>query len=71
MFKTEAYTELFGEVDTYFRTSELAFIMGEKDIDAEWDNYVETYLSMGGEEIRQSQLEEYNKAFGTNCTFAE
>ena len=45
--------------------------MGEKDIDAEWDNYVETYLSMGGEEIRQSQLEEYNKAFGTNCTFAE
>lgn len=71
MFKTDAYTELFSEVDTYFRTSELAFIMGEKDIDAEWDNYVQTYLSMGGEEIRQSQLEEYNKAFGTNCTFAE
>ena len=71
MFKTEEYTELFGEVDTYFRTSMLAFIMGEKDIDAEWDNYVETYLSMGGEEIRQSQLKAYNEAFGTNCTFAE
>ena len=71
MFKTEEYTELFGEVDTYFRTSMLAFIMGEKDIDAEWDNYVETYLSMGGEEIRQSQLKAYNEAFGTNCTFSE
>lgn len=71
MFRTEEYTELFGEVDTYFRTSMLAFVMGEKDIDAEWDNYVQTYLTMGGDAIRQSQLVEYNKAFGTNCTFAE
>ena len=71
MFKTEEYNDLFGEVDKYFRTSMLAFVMGEKDIDAEWDNYVKTYLSMGGEAIRQSQLKEYNAAFGTNCTFAE
>ena len=71
MFKTDEYTELYSEVNTYFKTSMLAFIMGEKDIDAEWDNYVQTYLSMGGEEIRQSQLREYNKSFGTSYTFAE
>ncbi len=63
--------ELASDVNVYFKTQQLAFVMGEKDIDAEWDNYVQTYLSMGGDEIRQAKLVEYNKVFESNCTFAE
>ena len=70
MFVTDATIEYKSELDTYFNTNMLAFIMGEKDIDADWDAYVEEYLSMGGEEERQSQLEAYNATFGVEATFA-
>lgn len=70
MFVTDATIEYKSELDTYFTTNMIAFIMGEKDIDADWDAYVAEYLSMGGEEERQSQLEAYNATFGTNATFA-
>ncbi len=70
MFLTDATVEYGAELNTYFTTNMLAFIMGEKDIDAEWDAYVAEYLNMGGEEERQSQLEVYNATFGTEATFA-
>lgn len=66
---TDEYVENHAELDSYFSQNMLAFIMGEKDIDTEWDAYVSEYLSMGGETERQAQLAAYNEQFGTNYTF--
>ena len=71
MFLTDEYIENNAELKTFFKTNMLAFIMGEKDIETDWDAYVKEYLSMGGEATRQSQLAAYNAAYGTACTFAE
>ena len=68
---TDEYNTYHSELTTFFSTNMLAFIMGEQDIEADWDAYVAEYLSMGGEEVRQSQLAEYNAIFGTDYTFAE
>ena len=56
MLLTDEFVEYHTELDNYFVTNMLAYIMGDKDIDATWDAYVEEYLNMGGEEERQSQL---------------
>lgn len=69
MFLTDEYVENHTELDDYFTQNMLAFIMGEKDLDTEWDAYVSEYLSLGGEVERQSQLEAYNESFGTDYTF--
>lgn len=71
MLLTDEFVEYHTELDNYFVTNMLAYIMGDKDIDATWDAYVEEYLNMGGEEERQSQLDAYNASFGTNYTFAQ
>ena len=70
MFLTDEYVENHTELDDYFTQNMLAFIMGEKDLDTEWDAYVSEYLGLGGEVERQSQLEAYNESFGTDYTFA-
>ncbi len=71
MLLTDEYTEYNAELTNIFRTNMLAFIMGEKDIETEWDAYVAEYLNAGGEEVRQSLLKVYNEANGTDYTFAE
>ena len=70
MFLTDEYVEYHAELDNYFTQNMLAFILGDKDIDAEWDSYVNEYLNMGGEIERQAQLAAYNEQFGTSYTFA-
>lgn len=71
MMLTPEFIQYRTELDTYFKTSMLAFIMGEKDLDTHWDAYVQEYLSMGGEVVRQSKLIAFNEAMGANYTFAE
>ncbi|MBQ8093805.1 MAG: extracellular solute-binding protein [Clostridia bacterium] len=71
MYLTDEYVEYHADLDNYFNTNMLAFIMGEKNLDSDWDAYVQEYLNMGGEEERESQLAEYNAAHGTNATFAQ
>lgn len=66
---TDEYNNLNGELDNYYTNMTVKFIMGELDIDAEWDNYVSTYLSMGGEKVRTSLLEKYNAENGTSYVF--
>lgn len=46
MFLTDEFVEYHTELDNYFVTNMLAYIMGDKDIDATWDAYVEEYLNM-------------------------
>ena len=66
---TDEYTNLNGELENYYTNMSVKFIMGEMDIDSEWDNYVATYLSMGGETVRTSLLDKYNAENGTSYTF--
>lgn len=67
----DEYSEYATTLTDYFHQSMIAFIKGEKDIDADWDEYVSTYLSMGGEEVRTALLALYNELYGTNYTFAD
>ena len=70
----EAYREIEKNADLvkkYFEESSIRFIMGEQDIDTEWEKYKAEYLAMGGEAVRQSQLKMYNENKGTNYTFRE
>ncbi|MBQ2271728.1 MAG: extracellular solute-binding protein [Firmicutes bacterium] len=67
---TDEFNNLNSELDNYYTNMSVKFIMGELDIEAEWDNYVSTYLSMGGEAVRTSLLEKYNAENGTAYTFA-
>lgn len=69
--RSAEYAEYKTELSTYFSQNMIRFIMGDRDIDAEWDAYVAEYLSMGGEVVRQSLLKEYNAINGTDCTFVE
>lgn len=66
---TEEYVALSSETEKYFTDYTIKFITGEKSIDDEWDAYVQGYLDVGGEEIRQSLLEVYNERNGTDYVF--
>jgi putative aldouronate transport system substrate-binding protein len=38
----EAYNELKGDIDTYWSENRTRFVLGDLDIEGEWDNYVAT-----------------------------
>lgn len=49
---------------------QLKFILGDESFD-NWDDYVSKWKSLGGEEVRQSMLKEYNAQHGTDYSFVE
>lgn len=59
------------DTKNYQKQCMIAFVTGTMDLDTEWDEYVNKYLSMGGEAIRQSLLVQYNEIMGAEYTFAE
>lgn len=69
--RSDEYTAKSAELKTYFVSSMISFVTGDWDLDKDWDNYVKTYLNMGGEEVRQSLITAYNQVNGTAYTFAE
>ncbi len=68
---TEEYVSLNDELQQYVEESGLRFIMGIADLDTDWNAYVGTYLSMGGDTVRSSLLNLYNRQHGTALTFAD
>lgn len=59
----EAYSATYGDIQTTMQEYILKFIVGEKDIDTEWDSYVETLYGMGLQDcidIKQAALDRYN-----------
>lgn len=61
----ERATILETDLFTYVNTTAVKFIMGELDIDAEWDNFQSTMEKYGLSElleIKQAALEQYNQA---------
>lgn len=67
---SDAYVTYNSDLESYVKEAGIKFITGEMDLDKDWDTYVNTYLSMGGEEVRTS-LQAYNELNGTSYTFAE
>ncbi len=57
------------DLESYVKEAGIKFITGETSLDTDWDSYVNTYLSMGGEAVRTSLLEAYNNANGTSLVF--
>ena len=47
----DTYAEAWADIDTYLKDMHAAFITGEKDLEAEWDNYLATLDKMGLQEI--------------------
>ena len=45
------YQDAWADIDTYLKDMHAAFITGEKDLEAEWDNYLATLDKMGLQEI--------------------
>lgn len=48
---TADFNDAWTDIDTYLKDMHAAFITGEKDIDAEWDNYLKTLDQMGLQDI--------------------
>ena len=48
---TADFNDAWADIDTYLKDMHAAFITGEKDIDAEWDNYLKTLDQMGLQDI--------------------
>ena len=57
--KTEQISNLASAIDDYVKTSKVAFVLGTKNIDTEWDSYLEDLKSMGLDTYLQ-RAEQYN-----------
>lgn len=68
---TDDYVTYGSDLATYVKEMGTKFITGEADLEKDWANYVSTYLSMGGDAVRNSLLAAYNERNDTNLTFAE
>ncbi len=61
--ETETYTDLNSVISTYCGEMYHKFINGEVDLDAGWDEYIDTLKGMGVEDmiaIKQAQLDRFN-----------
>lgn len=61
--ESKRFAVLNGQVDTYISEQRTKFITGEADVQAEWDNYIQTLKTLGMDEmisIYQAALERYN-----------
>lgn len=65
------YVTYGSDLATYVKEMGVKFITGEASLETDWAGYVNTYLSMGGDMVRESLLEAYNAKNGTALTFAE
>lgn len=66
---TPEFQQYSSETAKFYTDATIKFITGDKNLDEEWDSYVQGYLDCGGAAIRESMLEVYNEANGTNYEF--
>lgn len=55
----DEYTDLWADIDTYIQDCHAAFIIGDMDIEADWDTYVSTLNKMGLDRV----VEIYQNAY--------
>lgn len=61
----DEYASLWTDLNLYMNESRAKFINGELDLDADWDNYIETLKKMGMDrvyEMKQATVDAYNAA---------
>lgn len=59
----DIYTDAWVDIDTYVTEMNAAFITGQKDIEAEWDNYIKALYDMGLQDVidvYQAALDRFN-----------
>ena len=59
----DIYTDAWVDIDTYVTEMNAAWITGQKDIEAEWDNYIKALYDMGLQDVidvYQAALDRYN-----------
>lgn len=54
---SDEYASLWTDIDLYLDESRAKFINGELDLDADWDNYIETLKKMGIERVIEMKQE--------------
>ncbi|MBE6991788.1 MAG: hypothetical protein E7430_04330 [Ruminococcaceae bacterium] len=62
--ESETYSTLITDIATYSGEMITKFIVGEADLDAEWDNYVETVRSLRLDEALACQQAAYDRYIG-------
>ena len=60
--ENEVASDIQTSLDTYFYESTCDFLVGEKDIDQEWDNYISELEKIGYRELLQIYQEAYNRS---------
>ena len=57
------------DITKYVDEMRIKFLMGDESLDeANWEKYVAEYNRLGGMDVAQSLLKEYNATYGTTCT---
>ena len=59
----DTYLDVWADINTYVTQMHAAFVTGEKDIDAEWDNFQAELMDMGLQDVidvYQAALDRYN-----------
>ena len=57
------------DITKYVDEMRIKFLMGDESLDeANWAKYVAEYNRLGGMDVAQSLLKEYNATYGTTCT---
>ena len=59
---TDAEVKYATDLLDYVKEMYMNFVTGEADIDAEWDSFVETWYSMGGQEWQDELNAKYHAA---------
>ena len=60
----DTYLDVWSDITTYLTQMHTAFVTGEKDIDAEWDNFQAELMDMGLQDVidvYQAALDRFNK----------
>ena len=72
LFPVTSYTEeeqeisdrIESDINTYIKEQEQKWILGEEDVDATWDKYIETLKSMGLDDYIKIKTDSYKRAVG-------
>ncbi len=60
--ESQEYDDIFLDIDTYVQEMTVSFIMGTRDIDAEWDTFINTINGMNIDrciELKQTSVDRY------------
>ena len=60
----DTYLDVWNDINTYLTQMHSAFVTGEKDIDAEWDNFQKELMDMGLQDVidvYQAALDRFNQ----------